>query len=60
MTDLILKAKDEIEVAMSKEDGINGVATGFTDLDRVTSGWQRSDMIVIAASPGMGKTAFVI
>ena len=60
MTDLILKAKDEIEVAMSKEDGINGVATGFTDLDRVTSGWQRSDMIVVAARPGMGKTAFVI
>ncbi|MBG15158.1 MAG: replicative DNA helicase [Crocinitomicaceae bacterium] len=60
MTDLILKAKDEIEVAMSKEDGINGVATGFTDLDRVTSGWQKSDMIVIAARPGMGKTAFVI
>jgi replicative DNA helicase len=60
MTDLILQAKDEIEVAMSKEDGINGVATGFADLDRVTSGWQRSDMIVVAARPGMGKTAFVI
>ena len=60
MTDLILQAKDEIEVAMSKEDGINGVATGFKDLDRVTSGWQRSDMIVVAARPGMGKTAFVI
>ncbi len=60
MTDLILKAKDEIEVAMSKEDGINGVATGFNDLDRVTSGWQKSDMIVVAARPGMGKTAFVI
>ncbi len=60
MTDLILKAKDEIEVAMGKEDGINGIATGFASLDRVTSGWQKSDMIVVAARPGMGKTAFVI
>ena len=60
MTDLILKAKDEIEVAMGKEDGINGIATGFAALDRVTSGWQKSDMIVVAARPGMGKTAFVI
>lgn len=34
--------------------------TGFTDLDRLTSGWQKSDMIVLAARPGMGKTAFVL
>ena len=60
MTSLILKAKNEIENAMNREDGINGIATGFTELDRITSGWQRSDMVVIAARPGMGKTAFVL
>jgi len=36
------------------------VPSGFTDLDRITSGWQRSDLIIIAARPGMGKTAFVL
>jgi len=60
MTSLILKAKKEIESAMNREDGINGIATGFAELDRITSGWQRSDMVVIAARPGMGKTAFVL
>jgi replicative DNA helicase len=60
MSTLIKQAAEEIEVAMNRDDGVSGVPTGFTALDRVTSGWQRSDMIVIAARPGMGKTAFVI
>ena len=60
MASLLFKAQNEIENAMLKEDGVNGVATGFTDLDRITSGWQKSDMIVVAARPGMGKTAFVL
>ncbi|MDO8368808.1 MAG: DnaB-like helicase C-terminal domain-containing protein, partial [Saprospiraceae bacterium] len=37
------------------EDGLTGVPTGFTDLDRITSGWQPSDLIIVAARPGMGK-----
>ena len=37
-----------------------GIPSGFTNLDRVTSGWQKSDLVIIAARPGMGKTAFVI
>ena len=45
---------------MLREDGISGVGTSFTELDKITSGWQKSDMIVIAARPGMGKTAFVL
>ena len=53
-------AIEEIENAQDHEDGVSGVPTGFTALDRVTSGWQKSDMIVIAARPGMGKTAFVV
>lgn len=53
-------AMTEIENARKNSDGISGVPTGFRDLDRITSGWQRSDMIVIAARPAMGKTAFVL
>ena len=46
--------------AETNADGISGVASGFHDLDKVTAGWQKSDMIVLAARPGMGKTAFVL
>jgi replicative DNA helicase len=60
MASLLFKAQSEIEIAMQKEDGINGVGSGFKELDKITSGWQKSDMIVIAARPGMGKTAFVL
>src|SRR5690606_40649477 len=41
-------------------DGLTGVPSGFTALDRVTSGWQKSDLVIIAARPGMGKTAFIV
>jgi len=54
------EAVEEIEKARKNTDGISGVPTGFRDLDRLTSGWQKSDMIVIAARPAMGKTAFVL
>jgi replicative DNA helicase len=60
MTSLIRQAVEEIEKAALNKDGISGIATGFRELDKVTSGWQRSDMVVIAARPGMGKTAFVL
>lgn len=60
MTSLIKQAVDEIEKAAQNKDGISGIASGFRDLDKVTSGWQRADMVVIAARPGMGKTAFVL
>lgn len=45
---------------ISNQDGMSGLATGFSKLDALTSGWQPSDLIIIAARPGMGKTAFVI
>ena len=60
MSSLMHQAVKEIETAMNREDGISGVPTGFVNLDKVTSGWQKSDMIVLAARPGMGKTAFVL
>ncbi len=60
MSDLIQQAIKQVEELAKKTDGISGVPTGFTELDRVTSGFQPSDMIVLAARPGMGKTAFVL
>ena len=50
----------EIEELKAKEVGLSGVPTGFKALDRMTSGWQKSDMIIVAARPGMGKTSFVL
>jgi len=49
-----------IEVAASRPDGMSGVPSGFTALDKITSGWQPSDLVIIAARPSMGKTAFVL
>ena len=45
---------------ISGKEGMSGLQTGFSKLDALTSGWQPSDLIIIAARPGMGKTAFVI
>ena len=56
---LVNQAKKRIEEIANKE-GLSGIATGFEKLDKVTSGWQPSDLIIIAARPGMGKTAFVL
>lgn len=60
MKNLMLKAIKQIELAKDKQDGISGVPTGFSGLDRITSGWQKSDLIILAARPGMGKTAFIL
>ena len=60
MQDVIKDAIEEIEKAAENSDGISGIPTGFYALDKVTAGWQKSDMIVIAARPAMGKTAFVL
>lgn len=50
----------ELENKKHQKDGLTGIPTGFTALDRLTSGWQKSDLVIIAARPGMGKTAFVV
>lgn len=57
---LAIKTRREIEAISQKEGSITGVPTGFKDLDKLTSGWQNSDLIIIAARPGMGKTAFTL
>lgn len=49
------RALKSLEELAEKEEGLTGVPTGFTDLDRLTSGWQSSDLIIVAARPGMGK-----
>ena len=56
---LVLQAKKRIE-EIAGQEGLSGVATGFDKLDKITSGWQPSDLIIIAARPAMGKTAFVL
>lgn len=58
--DLAIKAQKELEALSKKTDGINGVPAGFAELDKITNGWQRSDLIIVAARPGMGKTAFTL
>ncbi len=60
LSKLIQEAINQIEEASKREDNLSGVPSGFTKLDRITSGWQPSDLIIIAARPSMGKTAFVL
>ena len=60
MKNLMYQAIQELQKLKEHKDGLTGVPSGFTALDRVTSGWQKSDLVIIAARPGMGKTAFVV
>ena len=57
---LAIKTRREIEAVSQKDEAVTGVPTGFKELDKITSGWQPSDLIIIAARPGMGKTAFTL
>ena len=57
---LMKEAIDELEIKKEKKDGITGVPSGFIDLDTITSGWQPSDLVIVAGRPSMGKTAFVL
>ncbi len=58
--DLVWESMKTIESLKSRVDGITGVATGFTDLDRMTGGLQPADLIVVAGRPSMGKTSFAL
>ena len=58
--DVLAKAIAQIEEASKNDSSYSGVSSGFTAIDRVTLGWQLSDLIIIAARPAMGKTAFVL
>ena len=58
MSDLMLQSYKELEARYAEKKAITGVPTGFHDLDEMTSGMQRGDLIIIAGRPSMGKTAF--
>ena len=60
MPSLVKQAIDDIEAAKDSDLHMRGVPSGFTDLDRKTSGWQKSDLIILAARPSMGKTALAL
>jgi len=57
---VINDALKQIQDASNRTSGLSGLQSGFHELDKVTSGWQNSDLIIIAARPAMGKTAFVL
>ena len=57
---VIQEAYDMLQKAAARTDGLSGLSSGFHQLDKMTSGWQNSDLIIIAARPAMGKTAFVL
>jgi len=56
--DVLMETLDRIEFLHHHKGGLTGVPSGFTDLDKMTSGFQKSDLIIIAARPSVGKTAF--
>lgn len=58
--DVVLNALDKIETASKNKGTVTGISTGFIDLDYKTSGMQPSDLVLVAARPSMGKTAFVL
>jgi len=57
---VISEAYELLQKAAARTDGLSGLESGFAGLDKMTSGWQNSDLIIIAARPAMGKTAFVL
>ncbi|MGD6834298.1 replicative DNA helicase [Bacillus haimaensis] len=58
--DVLVKTYDNIETLHNRKGEITGIETGFTELDRMTAGFQRNDLIIIAARPSVGKTAFAL
>lgn len=57
---LMRQALAELDQKKNNKDGLTGVPSGFSALDRLTSGWQKTELMILAARPGMGKTAFVV
>jgi len=57
---IISEAIEDLQKTQLQANGLSGVPSGYTSIDRVTLGWQPSDLIIVAARPSMGKTAFVL
>ncbi len=58
--DVLVDVYDNIEQLHNQQDEVTGIATGFRDLDHITSGFQKNDLIIVAARPSVGKTAFAL
>ncbi|NLY79558.1 MAG: replicative DNA helicase, partial [Lysinibacillus sp.] len=58
--DVLVQTYDNIEQLQNRKGDVTGIPTGFTDLDRMTAGFQRNDLIIVAARPSVGKTAFAL
>jgi replicative DNA helicase len=58
--DVLVVTYDKIEMLHNRKGDITGIPTGFTELDRMTAGFQRNDLIIVAARPSVGKTAFAL
>lgn len=57
---VIKDAYEMLQKAAAQTDGLSGISSGFRGLDKMTSGWQNSDLVILAARPAMGKTAFAL
>jgi len=60
LKDVLVRTVHEIEEAKNKKDDLTGVPSGYLPLDKLTSGWQKTDLIILAARPAVGKTAFTL
>ncbi|WP_318616554.1 replicative DNA helicase [Sporosarcina sp. YIM B06819] len=58
--DVLVETYDNIELLHTRKGDVTGIPTGFTDLDKMTAGFQRNDLIILAARPSVGKTAFAL
>jgi len=58
--DVLVETYDNIELLHDNKGDVTGIPTGFTELDRMTAGFQRNDLIIVAARPSVGKTAFAL
>ena len=57
---VIKRVTEQLQIAATNSGGMTGVPTGYTELDKYTSGWQKSDLVIIAGRPAMGKTSFAL
>jgi len=58
--DVLVSTYDNIELLHAQKGDVTGIPSGFTDLDKLTAGFQRNDLIIVAARPSVGKTAFAL
>ena len=58
--DVLVRTYDNIETLTNRKGDVTGISTGFADLDHMTAGFQRNDLIIVGARPSMGKTAFAL